>query len=204
MAITSIKTGSSFTNLQKYNDFLGPNPAYDPAATWLIERVTVGTDAASITFSSIPSTYTSLQIRMTSRMNAYNANANITSRLTFNGDTSSTYWFHWLEGNGSAASAGGSNNTYINIRSSVMDTADSNTSAFAVGIIDIHDYASTSKNKTVRYLAGNEKNVSNTAYRITTGSGLWPSTAAITSLTLTNEIDKYETGSTFALYGMVG
>ena len=30
MAITSIKTGSSFTNLVKYNDFLGPNPAYIP------------------------------------------------------------------------------------------------------------------------------------------------------------------------------
>ncbi len=71
-----------------------------------IATVTVGTDATSISFSSIPSTYASLQIRMMSRMNAYNANANITSRLTFNGDTSSTYWFHWLEGNGSTASAG--------------------------------------------------------------------------------------------------
>jgi hypothetical protein len=30
MAITSIKTGSSFTNLIKYNDFLGPNSAYIP------------------------------------------------------------------------------------------------------------------------------------------------------------------------------
>jgi hypothetical protein len=30
MAITSIKTGSSFTNLIKYNDFLGPNPAFIP------------------------------------------------------------------------------------------------------------------------------------------------------------------------------
>ncbi len=177
----------------------GGGGAYESIAT-----VTVGTDATSITFSSIPSTYVSLQIRMMSRMNAYNANANINSQLTFNGDTSSTYWFHWLEGNGSAASAGGSSNNYINIRSSVMDTADSNTNSFAVGIIDIHDYASTTKNKTVRYLAGNEKNVSNTAYRITAGSGLWPSTSAVTSLTLTNEVDKYETGSTFALYGIKG
>lgn len=177
----------------------GGGGAYESIAT-----VTVGTDATSISFSSIPSTYASLHIRMMSRMNAYNANANITSRLTFNGDTSSTYWFHWLEGNGSAASAGGSSNTYINIRSSVMDTADSNTNAFAVGIIDIHDYASTNKNKTVRYLAGNEKNVANTAYRITAGSGLWSSTSAVNSITLTNEIDKYETGSVFSLYGIKG
>lgn len=169
-----------------------------------IASTTLGTDTATITFSSIPADYQHLQIRMISRMNAYNANANIVSYLRFNGDSSTTYWFHWLEGNGSAASAGGTSNTRINIRSSVMDTNNSNVNAFAVALIDIHDYANASKNTTVRYLAGNDKNTSDAAYRITAGSGLWPVTTAVNSISLTNEIDKYEAGSTFALYGIKG
>ena len=52
MAITSIKTGSSFTNLQKYNDFLGPNPAFIPKPV-----VTGGTLASDATYSDRPSLF---------------------------------------------------------------------------------------------------------------------------------------------------
>lgn len=160
--------------------------------------------SATITFSSIPSTYQHLQIRFMGRVSPYNANANINTRLTFNGDTSSTYWFHWLEGNGSAASAGGSNNNFIDIRSSVMDSNNSNTNSMAVALVDIHDYASTTKNKTVRYFSGNDKNTADAAYRVTLGSGLWSTTSAINSITLVNEVGNWTTNSTFALYGIKG
>jgi hypothetical protein len=108
---------------------------------------------------------------------------------------------HGLYGDGSAATAYGTSQPYIAIRSSIADTANSNTNAFAAAIIDIHDCGSTTRNKTVRYLSGFDKNLSNTSYRVELGSGSWPSTAAITSITLTGDVD-FASGSTFALYGI--
>jgi hypothetical protein len=189
------------------NSLLGTLSSGVAASTSSFESIASATGTGSsgtITFGSIPSTYASLQIRMISKVDAYNANANINTRLTFNNDTSSTYYFHWLEGNGSAASAGANSNNFINIRSSVMDTADSNTNSMACAIIDIHDYASTTKNKTVRYFSGNDKNISNTAYRVTLGSGLWSTTSAVSTITLVNEVGNFSTNSQFALYGIKG
>ena len=198
MTVSSIKTGYDGISL------LAGNAAYDPAGFFLIQRVAGTGSSGTITFSSIPQTYKHLQVRMISKMDAYNANANINTRLTFNSDTSSTYWFHWLEGNGSTVSSGANSNNFINIRSSVMDTADSNTNSMACAIIDIQDYSSTTKNKTVRYFSGNDKSVANTSYRATLGSGLWSTTSAVSTLTLVNEVGNYSSSSTFALYGMVG
>jgi len=64
MAITSIKTGSSFTNLVKYNDFLGPNSAYIPTSYESIASATGTGSSNTITLSSIPSTYKHLQLRI--------------------------------------------------------------------------------------------------------------------------------------------
>lgn len=59
-----------------------------------------GAGAASITFSSIPATYTHLQIRLTALTTVAD---NILVR--YNSDTGANYAFHWLYGNGSSASA---------------------------------------------------------------------------------------------------
>ena len=71
---------------------------------------------------------------------------------------------------------------------------------FGTGIIDILDYADTSKYKTVRTLFGYDANGSG---YIAFSSNLWQSTSAITSITMTpvNGIAEY---SSFALYGIKG
>ena len=198
MAITSVKTGSSFTNLQKYDSFLAGNTAYDPNATWLIQR-TSPTSGTSITFSSIPQTYSHLQLRI-NIMGA--AGAGI--YYQFNGDSSTTsYAWHVLEGGGtSAAATGGTTDGYSLLN---FNTSKPSATAPFVSILDIQNYASTTQNKTGRGFTGSNINTASAAYGVTLSSGLWINTAAITSIKIaTSNASAFSSGSTFALYGMKG
>jgi hypothetical protein len=64
-------------------------------------------------------------------------------------------------------------------------------------IFDVIDYASTSKFKTIRAIAGMDNNGATAPY-IALGSGLWRSTSAVTSISFSGV-----TG-TFSLYGIKG
>ena len=195
MAITSIKTGSSFTNLIKYNDFLGPNPGYDPAATFLIQRIAGTGSSGTITFSSIPQNYKHLQIRYRSLGTA----AGESVLMTLNGDTGSNYTRHRLVGDGASTSA----SALAPATSFYMDnsTIGTSTTFFDSNIVDIHDYSSTTKNKTERHIVGIDRNGSGA---ICLASGLWMNTTAVTSITIFATGGNFTTSSTFALYGMVG
>jgi hypothetical protein len=198
MAITSIKTGSSFTNLVKYNDFLGPNSAYIPNS---FESIATATPSAvsTFTFSSIPSTYKHLQIRGIGR--TARVATNDTMNIRINGDTGSTYAFHTLYGNGSTVSASGSA-TQTAGEWGQLSAASATASVFGTTIIDIIDYASTTKYKTIRIFNGWDNNGSGFTYL---GSVLWQSTSAITSITMySSTSSNYSSGSTFALYGIKG
>ena len=72
-----------------------------------IETVTVGSGgSATVSFTSIPATYTHLQIRGIAR-----TATNVSLGLQFNSDTGSNYSRHFLNGNGSSAASGGAANT---------------------------------------------------------------------------------------------
>ena len=74
---------------------------------------------------------------------------------------------------------------------------------FGAFIIDIHDYSSTSKYKTVRGFGGLDANNSSVDLEINLISGVWMNTAAISSITLSAN-DPFTTTTTFALYGIKG
>ena len=184
---------------------LAGNAAYDPAATWLIQRITATGGESSISFTSIPSTYKNLQIRYIARNSSALSAFSSSPLITFNSDTASNYAEHYLQGNGSAASAVGSGTGNPGIQlaaTSLRNTSSSN--IFGACIVDVIDYASTTKNKTVRYFGGVDTNTADTAWRVTIGSGVWLSTAAVTSLQLYPGTSTWLAGSTIALYGMVG
>jgi hypothetical protein len=149
--------------------------------------------SGTITFSSIPSDYKHLQIRGTS----YDGTG-FSVRMRFNGDTGSNYAWHRLTGTGASATAGGAaSETDI----SIINT-NGNTSSYPASlIVDIHDYASTTKNKTSRTFTGLDEN--NTNGEVSLRSGLWQSTAAITSISiLTN--GNFTNLTKLALYGIKG
>jgi len=161
-----------------------------------IATATVGSGgASSITFSSIPSTYTDLQIRAMAQGGASAAAINV----NFNADTTSTAYWHLLYGTGATAAAYTISTAYIQA-TTLSSTA--NTNMFNAGVIDILDYANTNKNKTLRGLSGYDANGSGT---VALYSGQWINTAAITSIVLTvNNGTNFSQYSHFALYGIKG
>lgn len=169
----------------------GGGGAYESIAT------ATGTGSSgTITFSSIPSTYASLQVRMISKDTA-GTTGYYRVYASFNGDTGANYAYHWLEGEGTTASAGAStasNNIYAGIETRASETA------LGVAIFDIHDYTSTTKNKTTRSFAGFD---TNGAGRASLYSGLWLNTAAITSISFTG-VTAFSSNTSFALYGIKG
>jgi hypothetical protein len=168
--------------------------AYDSLAT-----VTLSANTASIEFAGIPSGYKHLQIRYLSRSSRAATTDSVSIR--FNSDTGSNYARHYLYGDGATASAGASTSqTSSNI--GTQSAASATASIFGVGVIDVLDYASANKNKTVRCLSGADLNGSGD---IQLSSGLYFATpAAITSITLLAQggSANFVQYSSFALYGV--
>jgi hypothetical protein len=107
-----------------------------------------------------------------------------------------------LYGNGS--SVGGENNRpRANIPTTITLVPSTNTNMFAAGVIDILDYTNTNKYTTVRILAGQNVN-STSGEAISLTSGLWMSSSAVTSITLTGRTTNIGQYSNFALYGIKG
>lgn len=157
--------------------------------------------SGTISFTSIPSTYKHLQIRYIARSDAAATDRTITVR--FNSDSGSNYAYHNLYGDGSAATSSGASTTTGMIQRSIT-AASATASIMGVGIIDIHDYASSTKNKTLRSFTGVDANTASTDWKVSLNSGLWVNTNAITSISLIASSGNFTTASTFALYGIKG
>lgn len=162
-----------------------------------IATVTVGAGgSSSIDFTSIAGTYKHLQIRYITR----NASATDTTYMRLNSDTGSNYALHILRGDGSTTGAQGAG-TQTRMELPFASYSGATANAFGAGVIDILDYANTSKYKTCRTLGGADLNGSGAINLV---SGLWQSTSAITSISIfasTGSIAQY---SQFALYGIKG
>jgi hypothetical protein len=161
-----------------------------------ISTVTVGAGgSSSITFSSIPSTYTHLQIRASYQDTSASGIQSQTFR--FNGDSAANYNWHYIFGDGASATAGSSVSASSIFGGQIITP---NNSSFATSIIDILDYKDTNKYKTTRGLAGNDQNGSG---RVLFISGSWRSTSAITSIVFSTAAN-FAQYSSFALYGIKG
>jgi hypothetical protein len=170
-----------------------PNGAYDALAT-----VTVGsTSVATIDFAGIPQGYKHLQIRGLTRSDQ--ASSSTSSRMRFNSDSGSNYDYHALYGNGSSP-AGAENIAPVNVMLIGNYPGASATSGmFGASVIDILDYSSLTKYKTVRFLNGYDNNGSG---QVTFGSNLWMNTNAITSISLFPATGNFVQYTQFALYGV--
>jgi hypothetical protein len=171
-----------------------------------IATTTVGSGgAATVTFSSIPSIYKNLQIRIAAR-NTGSFNSGTPVYMQFNSDTATNYSYHRIQGyanlSEAATSAGdGVSQSFIRLG---YTTGSATASSYSAHIVDILDYANTNKNKTTRNLSGWEIN-DNSGYRaVGLDSGNWRSTSAITSITIYPSADNWAQHSSFALYGIKG
>lgn len=198
MSITRAKTSSIALGPATNKNILAGNPVILGGSYESIETVTVGSGgSSSISFSSIPSTYKHLQIRILARTNR---SATVDPmNLRFNSDSGSSYTHHAVYGDGASTAAEGlGTQTGIKFYRAAGNTATSG--IFGTAVVDILDYANTNKYKTVRYLGGIDQNGSG---EIFLGSGLFFVTNAITTLTITPFVGtSFSQYSSFALYGI--
>jgi hypothetical protein len=165
-----------------------------------IQTQTVGSGgASSIIFNSIPSTYTHLQLRAMTRDNSASTGQSALW-IQFNGDSGSNYSWHRLYGTGSGTptSTGATSTTWM--LAGIGAYNNNPTNEFGVSIVDVLDYASSSKYKTIRGLTGEDENG---AGYVGLCSGLWMNTNAVTSLTIfPSASQSFIQYSSFALYGV--
>lgn len=163
---------------------------YDSLAT-----VTLSSPNESITISSIPQGYTDLRIVFNGRMST------TASVLTFrmNGDSATNYSNTFLTGNGTAASSNRTTNaTFLGPSSSATISA----TIPSLVTIDLFNYSNTSVNKVALTTGSYDQNGSG----ITSAAvGLYRSTSAITSITISNTgFNNYAVGETFVtIYGIL-
>lgn len=196
--ITRLTSSAVTQGLPKYRSMLAgiPLPGYESIASQ-----TLGSNTTTITFSSIPSTYQHLQIRLIGRFSDTGIGIDF-MYVRFNGVTTSTYTRHRLFGDGTTVTAAGNASVSSIAISNTIPFNGTTAGIFGAAIIDIHDYASTTKNKTLRAFSGCDLNGTG---NINLNSGILDSTSAITSIDLFGSTgNNWVTGSTFALYGIRG
>jgi hypothetical protein len=195
---------SAASNSVVVANVFAPSGAFDSIAT-----VSVGAGGSdTITFSSIPATYTHLQIRAIFKNEylTYGGAQNFTWRC--NGDTAGNYASQSMHATGDTAAAATTvtsevNATYmtfphLNVSDNVANDR------YAICIMEVQDYRNTNKFKTFRNIGGVEqKGTSGFTSSTVFQSGLWRSTAAITSIVITGYGD-FKQYSHFALYGIKG
>jgi hypothetical protein len=160
----------------------------------LIASNTVGSGGvASVTFSSIPTTYTDLVVLVSCRSSQVGAFADY-GQITFNG-SSSTFSYKDVYGNGSSASSTGASVNTIFVYQGNAATA----STFGNASIYIPNY--TSANNKSFSIDSVVENNGTTGYDTLT-AGLWSTTTAINSVGLAPASGTWLQHSTFTLYGI--
>ena len=161
-----------------------------------IASVVVGAGgAASMAFSSIPSTYTDLCLKFSVRTNRATYTSELL-RVDFNGSSSSQS-SRLLEGAGTTASSFSLSTTQVAVATKSASTA----STFSNGELYIPNYAGSS-NKSISGDSVAENNA--TSGPLYLGAALWSNTAAITSISLTSTISTtIQQYSTATLYGIL-
>ena len=201
MAINRLSQSSVQNAFPKYNSLWDGKSAVGSMDA--ISSIEVSTATSSVTFNSIPSTYTHLQFRIFAQCNRGTVGVDAL-KFTFNGVGGTSYAGHNLRGDGAGAPiAGGDGSGALLSFARVVGT--STGGSFGVCLIDIFDYASTVKNKTVRGLGGVDVNgtVGGVGGSVGLSSGLFNSTDAISSVTFIPDggtlFNQY---SSFVLYGV--
>ena len=166
----------------------------------LITSTTLSTSTASVTFSSLPTTFTDLLIKCSTRSDQPSVLDLVIG--TFNGSSASNYDNYSLIGNGAnSVSNRGLSQPYMRFGYTDGNSAGSN--IFGATEIYIPNYQS-STNKIASGFSGSGNNSTSAADAfVTMYATRWALTSAITSITISPiNGPNWIAGSTFQLYGI--
>lgn len=160
-----------------------------------IGAIVLNSTQSSITFSNIPSTYTHLQIRGIIYTTAL---VDIGLRVGNNTiDANTNYAKHGLYWSSSQGSAGYANQTYMNVYGYVSGTTTTAPMSF---IADILDYTNTNKYKTMKSVAGMDKDANYGESGLY--SGVWMSGSAINTISFVCPGTTFISPSFVQIYGI--
>jgi hypothetical protein len=165
----------------------------------LISSNVLASSAASVTFSSIPATYTDLVIKCSARDDRAGSDWD-DLKLVFNSDTATNYSETFVQGTGAAATSSRDTSIAYGIAARSVTGSTATASTFGSAEIYIPSYTA-SQNKPYSNFGNTESNVTNAFIAAT--ALLWRNTAAITSIVVyPNNASNFVTGSSFYLYGI--
>lgn len=153
---------------------------YEPIAT-----NTLGSAAASVTFSSISGSYTDLVLVI---QGTHTSTGNNWIGLQYNADTGTTYSSTVVRGDGSSVSSSRNTNDNYAGRSIITSAQQSN------AIYQIQNYSNSTTYKTCLVRSNGDE--------VDMSVGLWRNTAAITTVRIVNIGTTFSSGTTFTLYGI--
>jgi hypothetical protein len=157
---------------------------YEPIATQ-----TLTSTVSTVVFSSIPQTYTDLELSVSSLGDSATASVNV----RFNSDSGSNYSVTRIYGNGSAAASNRySSQTSLQIGDYQLQSG----SEVPLYICKINSYSNSTTNKTTLSRSNT------TSYWVSFQCGLWRNTAAINSITFVMGSGSFISGSVFTIYGI--
>lgn len=185
MAVSRLSASSLQGGLQKFDNLWDQRSAVGSMDA--LGAVTLTSAASTITFSSIPQTYSHLQIRLfaggSTAADAY---------IRFNNDSAANYHYHQARANGPTPQA----YAYTTQNQMAITTNIGQSSTlFNIGVCDILEYTNTNKKKVLRSLTGYDLNGSGEVVLL---SGAWNQTS-----TAVNRIDLIMSTGTFRVYTQV-
>lgn len=155
-----------------------------------ITSVTLASAQSSVTFSSIPQTYTDLVVVLSVKGTAAGNDIDVIGQFNF--DANSNYSWTRIYGDGTSAGS-------LRLTSqTVLRLGNMAGSGFSFSpmVLNVQNYSNTTTFKT---MLGRPNN----PHRIIDGYvNLWRSISAITDFTILASTGNFDTGSTFALYGI--
>jgi hypothetical protein len=163
----------------------------DTSTEVAIATTTLGSTAANITFSSIPSTYTDFRVVLVGK-GAANASGNV-FEFRINGDTGTNYSRTLLKGDGASASSARTTSA-----TNISFNTDKKLDSMYMVTVDALSYAGSTNKTFLMEWSGDYNGEGNVIRSV----GLWRSTSAITSIAFATN-GNFVAGDTATLYGIL-
>jgi hypothetical protein len=172
-----------------------------PSNEYLISTTILDTAVSNVIFdvSSFAGIYKHLQIVYVARNTENSTGTGADFRVELNGNSSSIYSNHFLSATGSGSVSSSAATSAASMRLSFTIRDGRTAGAFSAGILDILDPYSATKNTTVRLFDGYAD--SGIGF-VVLSSGLFNSTAPVSSIKLFNDAFNFKAGSRFSIYGV--
>jgi len=196
--MTPLLTGVFASQISGHLDTFTPTGSYDALATYTVPSGGM----ASITLSGLPTggQYKHLQIRVKARTGQSSAGHNIGTYIRFNNETSGYKW-HEVFSIGTGGLGVYSDSAQWIYTATYSPRSGDTSGVFSAQVIDLVDYASTNKYKTVRTLSGDDTGSYGFVGLMT---GVYQSLNPINTINLYTEGGGWAEGSSVSIYGIKG